>query len=183
MLPQVLPTLACGDVSDLGLLHAELGRDIDVAMSECEVCTDGADLLLSQFYGLVQDAGLRSPGLPLLGIHIGDVVLMSADEQMRWIDAGRVVAVMADDSVWRQCHLVVQFVGYAVGSKSLGVANVNYTIAKPIFSSLPWPTAIGMTDESVLPEAISEGSAGTTCARHGVAISPLTPLEKPIKCQ
>ena len=84
----------------------------------------------------------------LFAFHIGHVVCLSANEQMGGIDAGRIVAAMANQNAWSQ-RFVRQFPNDAVSVSQDGfsvLGNTEFAVAATRSSRRPNPATIAFLD-------------------------------------
>ena len=74
--------------------------------------------------------------------HIIQVFFVCTQKQVRWIDAGRVVAMMTNMHTVRD-RAVMNFVTVAVGVEKF-IPLAGYTVSGSRLCSLPFPTASGL---------------------------------------
>jgi hypothetical protein len=99
---------------------------------------------------------LRSSVAALLG-HVGQVVSVRTDEEMRRITAGPVVARVADERVRRE-RAVGQFIGHSMRS-ALATAYAHSAVSGSGEPGSPFPACIRSAFVNACPEAIGDRKA------------------------
>ncbi len=135
-------------------------------------------------YSLLRESGVAVPTAfrrPTLRDHIGDVVNRRSDEQVRGIDARRVVAAVADELPnWNWPN--GQFVSNAVGERTPSVA-VEYPVPLIDRGASPQPALVNgsglhVGPESRLPRLAALPTDNTAAFRRARAITALDARRK-----
>lgn len=111
-LVQMRPRGAKFDATDMSLTNAVCGRDDSL---RTPVGSDRANICLGEFGETV--SGSSRTDSASLGVAVSGIIGISAKEQMRWVDTGAHVALVADDHAvrdWAFSGLPRQSVGSAV---------------------------------------------------------------------
>jgi hypothetical protein len=142
------------DVNDLGV--GQLGLPVSLA-SRSQVVRQFTDLCLS-----ATSAAFAS--------HVHDVVTPGAQEQMRRITAGRVVAAVADKCFRKRRYVAVdENVGDSMRHRVTAL-EIHTTVAGGKSGSKPRPTFVWALFVNVIPKAISDGW-GWICERMQVQLA------------
>lgn len=144
-----------------------VGYSLDATIPVADLlahATNLSDVFVGERGVLVSLPWLRATRLPVLCVHISDIVSLSSEKQVSRVTARWIVAGVQDEDIRGHRNAMVQFIGDTVGAEPLPerwIPRGDDAIASVIPVSCPWPTVATHADGDLLPEPIFDGCNGT----------------------
>ena len=145
------PTLVANYVINVRPTYGVSSRQIRSRIALRKALANQAHLIFVKFMVWVQFAGSTWRKVSTLCHHIGMVVLQCTKKQMRWIDARRIVTVMADEhTFWNGA--MVKLPRETMDKSTL--VGPEHAISLVVRAAIPQPALFFAATFNLLPEAV-----------------------------